>query len=100
MKNDAQTFMTSPKVFIAVDLGAGSGRVIAAKTDFSTLELEEVHRFDNPGTDLPGGSFWNIIGLYREILEGLRRAVELHGDRKSTRLNSSHVVTSRMPSSA
>ena len=72
--------MISPKVFIAVDLGAGSGRVIAAKTDFSKLELEEVHRFDNPGTDLPSGSFWNIIGLYREILEGLRRAVERHGE--------------------
>jgi len=72
--------MTSGKVFIAVDLGAGSGRVIAAKTDFSTLELEEIHRFDNPGTDLPGGSFWNILGLYREILEGLRRAVERHGE--------------------
>lgn len=72
--------MTSPKVFIAVDLGAGSGRVIAAKTDFAKLELEEVHRFDNPGTDLPGGSFWNIVGLYREILEGLRRAVARHGD--------------------
>ncbi|MEO7099818.1 MAG: rhamnulokinase family protein [Luteolibacter sp.] len=73
--------MSSEKVFIAVDLGAGSGRVIAAKTDFSKLELEEVHRFDNPGTDVPGGSFWNIIGLYREILEGLRRAVERHGDK-------------------
>lgn len=73
--------MTSEKVFIAVDLGAGSGRVIAAKTNFSKLELEEVHRFDNPGTDLPGGSFWNLIGLYREILEGLRRAVALHGEK-------------------
>ncbi|MEO5913146.1 MAG: rhamnulokinase family protein [Luteolibacter sp.] len=72
--------MTSEKVFIAVDLGAGSGRVIAARTDFKTLELEDVHRFDNPGTDLPGGSFWNIVGLYREILEGIRRAVERHGD--------------------
>lgn len=69
------------KVFISVDLGAGSGRVIAAKTDFSKLYLEEVHRFENPGTDLPDGSYWNLIGLYREILEGLRRAVELHGDR-------------------
>ncbi len=72
-------FMIAGKTFIAVDLGAGSGRVIAATTDFSTLELEELHRFDNPGTDLPGGSFWNLIGLYREILQGLRRAVELHG---------------------
>ena len=74
-----RTFMT-PKTFIAVDLGAGSGRVIAATTDFSKIELEELHRFDNPGTDLPGGSFWNLIGLHREILEGLRRAVERHGD--------------------
>lgn len=73
--------MTFDKVFIAVDLGAGSGRVIAAKTDGSTLEFDEMHRFDNPGTDLPGGSFWDIIGLYREILEGLRRAVECYGEK-------------------
>ena len=69
------------KVFLAVDLGAGSGRVMAAKTDFTKIYLEEVHRFDNPGTDLPGGSFWNAIGLYREILEGLRRSVERYGER-------------------
>lgn len=69
------------RVFLAIDLGAGSGRVIAAKTDFKKLWLEETHRFDNPGTDLPGGSFWNTLGLYREILEGIRRAVEVHGER-------------------
>jgi rhamnulokinase len=69
------------KVFLAADLGAGSGRVMAVKTDFSKLYLEEVHRFDNPGTDLPGGSFWNTLGLYREIVEGLRRAVERYGER-------------------
>ena len=80
MGRNSYLTMTSPKVFIAVDLGAGSGRVIAAKTDFTTLVLEEVHRFDNPGTDLPGGSYWNLIGLYREMLEGLRRAVERHGE--------------------
>ena len=68
------------QTFIAVDLGAGSGRVIAATADSHKIELEEIHRFDNPGTDLPGGSFWNLIGLYREILEGLRRAVEKHCD--------------------
>ncbi len=70
----------SKHTFIAVDLGAGSGRVIAATTHSSQIQLEEVHRFNNPGTDLPGGSFWNILGLYREILEGLRRAVDRHGD--------------------
>lgn len=69
------------KVFLSIDLGAGSGRIIAAKTDFQHLYLEEVHRFGNPGTDLPGGSYWNVIGLYREILEGLRKAVATYGDR-------------------
>ena len=48
---------SAEKTFIAVELGAGSGRVIAATTDFQTLRLEEIQRFDNPGTDLPGGSF-------------------------------------------
>lgn len=69
------------KVFIAVDLGAGSGRVLIGKTDLQKLYLEEMHRFENPGTDLPGGSFWNVLGLYREILEGMKLAVEEYGDR-------------------
>lgn len=72
--------MSQEKVFIAVDLGAGSGRVIAARTDFRKIELEDIHRFENPGTDLPGGSFWNILGLYREILEGIRRTVIKYGE--------------------
>ena len=66
-------------VFLAIDLGAGSGRVIAGISDLKTLKLEEIHRFDNPGTDVPGGSFWNIVGLFRDILEGLRRGVEKYG---------------------
>ena len=66
-------------VFLAIDLGAGSGRVIAGISDLETLRLEEIHRFDNPGTDLPGGSFWNITGLFRDIVEGLRRGVEKYG---------------------
>jgi rhamnulokinase len=66
-------------VFLSIDLGAGSGRVIAGVSDLKTLQLEEIHRFDNPGTDLPGGSYWNIVGLFRDIVEGLRRAVEKYG---------------------
>ncbi|TAG10546.1 MAG: rhamnulokinase [Verrucomicrobia bacterium] len=71
--------MAEDRVYIAVDLGAGSGRVIAARANQKQLALEEIHRFENPGTELPGGSFWNIVGLYRDILEGLRRCVDLHG---------------------
>ena len=70
----------SKPTYLAVDLGAGSGRVIAARSDGAGIELEDIHRFPNPGTDLPDGSFWNIIGLYREILDGLRLAVAKYGD--------------------
>lgn len=68
------------KTFLAVDLGAGSGRVIAATLQEFKLSLDEVHRFDNPGTEIPGGSFWNLIGLYHEIIDGLHKAVQLHGE--------------------
>ncbi|MBB5349824.1 sugar (pentulose or hexulose) kinase [Haloferula luteola] len=67
-------------IFIAIDLGAGSGRLIAGVFREERLSLEEVHRFENPGTDLPGGSFWNVVGLFREIQEGLRIAAGRYGD--------------------
>lgn len=66
-------------VYLAIDLGAGSGRVIAGVADGTSLRLEEIHRFENPGTDLPGGSYWNIVGLFRDITAGLRLAVERYG---------------------
>lgn len=69
------------QVYLAADLGAGSGRVMAAKSDGSRIYLEELHRFSNPGTDLPGGSFWNPVGLFREIVEGIKVGVERYGER-------------------
>jgi len=68
------------KVFLSIDLGAGSGRVIAGIHRDNKLSLEEVHRFDNPGTDLPGGSYWNIVGLFRDIQTGLQLAAEKYGN--------------------
>ena len=37
------------QVFLAVDLGASSGRVVAGLFDGTQLSLEEVYRFDNGG---------------------------------------------------
>lgn len=42
------------KVYIASDLGAGSGRVIAGRFNGSHLKLQETNRFDNPQTNLLG----------------------------------------------
>jgi rhamnulokinase len=61
-------------VFVAVDLGASSGRVVAARVGPSRLELHELHRFPNEPVALPDGLHWDILRLYREVLHGLRAA--------------------------
>lgn len=66
-------------VFIAIDLGAGSGRVMAGCLEGDALSLEEIHRFDNVGCESADGIFWDIHGLYAEILEGLALAVKRYG---------------------
>ncbi|WP_282692795.1 rhamnulokinase family protein [Streptomyces sp. CC208A] len=39
-----------------------------------TLELTEVHRFPNVPVRLPDGLRWDVLGLYRGVLDGLRAA--------------------------
>lgn len=71
---------TKPKVRIAVDLGASSGRVIAGIVSEGKLTLKEIHRFGNPAVELPTGLYWDILGLFHNILTGLKKSVELYGD--------------------
>ncbi|WP_435971711.1 rhamnulokinase [Streptomyces sp. Qhu_M48] len=59
-------------VFAAIDLGAGSGRVMAGRVTRTTLDLTEVHRFPNRPVRLPEGLRWDIHALYTGILDGLR----------------------------
>ncbi|MEU3216279.1 rhamnulokinase family protein [Streptomyces sp. NPDC006971] len=65
--------MTSVRV-AAVDLGATSGRVIAAEAGPGLLRLDEVHRFPNDPVRTPDGLHWNLLELYRQALAGLQRA--------------------------
>ena len=58
----------------AVDLGASSGRVMVGRVGPRILELTEAHRFANEPVRLPDGLHWDVLRLYREITEGLRRA--------------------------
>jgi rhamnulokinase len=58
----------------AVDLGATSGRVMAAVVGPDRLELTEVHRFPNGGVSVGGELVWDVVGIYREVLAGLRLA--------------------------
>ncbi len=58
----------------AVDLGASSGRVMLGRVGPGLLELTEEHRFANAPVRLPTGLHWDVVGLYREVLVGLRQA--------------------------
>jgi len=61
----------------AVDLGASSGRVMVAEVGPDHLELTEVARFPNGPVRVGGTLHWDVPGLYRGILDGLRAAGDL-----------------------
>lgn len=65
--------MTSP-LFIAVDLGAGSGRVFLAGLDESELLLQQIRRFQYPPSISAGHLRWDIPKIFAEIKDGLREA--------------------------
>lgn len=57
--------------FLAVDLGATSGRVICGKLKNNKLVLEEIHKFPNVLINIHGNFYWNIFQLLTHIREGL-----------------------------
>lgn len=62
--------------YIAIDMGAESGRVIVGILENERIRLEEVHRFMHEPVWLPTGLHWNITDIWREIVAGLRRAAD------------------------
>ena len=64
----------SEGVYAAVDLGAASGRVMLASVGPARLDLREAHRFPNVPVRLPDGLHWDVLRLYRDVLDGLRAA--------------------------
>lgn len=64
---------------LAIDLGAGSGRVMAGHFDGARLRLEEINRFSNDGVRLPTGWHWKASQLISDIKRGLAGAHKRHG---------------------
>jgi rhamnulokinase len=59
------------RVYLAVDLGAESGRVMAGLWNGKTLKLEEIHRFPNEPVSLAGTLRWDVLQLWAQIQHGL-----------------------------
>src|ERR1051326_2820984 len=83
--------MSNP-LFIAVDLGAGSGRVFLADLGESELQLQQIRRFQYPPSISAGHLRWDIPQIFADIREGLRaaaaRARELGREIKSIGVDS------------
>jgi len=66
-------------VYLAVDLGASSGRVVAGRFDGSELTLEEVHRFENGGVRGGERLYWDLLNQWSQVQQGLRKAADQYG---------------------
>ena len=61
---------------LAIDLGASSGRVIAAQTDGKTLRCHEIHRFANEPVACCGSLYWDVLNLFNQIKKGIALAAQ------------------------
>ncbi len=62
------------KLPVAVDLGAGSGRVMLGRLGDDGLLLQEVHRFTYPPAERNGHLRWDVEHIWSAIKDGLRAA--------------------------
>ena len=53
----------SGRVYLGVDLGAESGRVVAGRFDGTRLRLEEMHRFANGAVHVAGTLRWDVLRI-------------------------------------
>ncbi|MCD8382504.1 MAG: rhamnulokinase [Clostridiales bacterium] len=58
--------------YLAIDIGASSGRHILGSVQEGRLVLEEVYRFDNRQVHKNGHDCWDMENLWNGILGGLR----------------------------
>ena len=71
--------MDSERRYIAVDLGAESGRVMLGVVSADKLRLEEVHRFGNGPVEQDGSLRWDFARLLSQIKTGIGKAAERAG---------------------
>ena len=63
--------------FLAIDIGASSGRHILGSVADGKIVLEEVHRFAN-GMDESGNTlYWDVDRLFDEIVEGMKKCKDI-----------------------
>lgn len=65
---------------VAVDLGASGGRIGLGHVVDGTLQVEQVNRFPNGAVAIGEHLYWDILGLWQSIAEGLSQAQRIAGE--------------------
>jgi rhamnulokinase len=71
--------MSATADFLAIDLGAESGRALLGSFDGERIDLREVHRFPNAPVRVTDGLHWDVLAIWREVKEGLAKAGQESG---------------------
>jgi rhamnulokinase len=66
--------MAAEAAFLAVDLGAESGRVVQGDFDGNRIRLTELHRFSHRPIRIVDGLHWDVLRIMEGVQEGLARA--------------------------
>lgn len=69
----------APERYLAIDLGASSGRLLLGRFDGERLAIDEVQRFANGPVRIGRSRYWDLPGLWTAILSGLRQAAQPSG---------------------
>src|SRR5580658_10073125 len=69
----------SDQVYLGIDLGAESGRVMAGLWNGRAMRVEELHRFANQPVHLAETLRWDVLRLWSEIQNGLAAAAKRFG---------------------
>lgn len=64
--------------YLAIDIGASSGRHILGHIENGKIVIEEIYRFSNGMIDCGGSKVWNLQELFNEIKNGLKKCGELN----------------------
>lgn len=65
------------KYYLAIDIGASSGRHILGCIDGGKLFLEEIYRFENNIKTTEKGLFWDVDALFSEVVAGIAKCSEI-----------------------
>jgi rhamnulokinase len=63
--------------FLAIDLGASSGRAILGTIQNDQLSMKEIRRFPNPIIEVNNRQYWDLFSLYQQVIESLKEVRQL-----------------------